>query len=152
MADKTDPECEFCKIVLGQAVADLVYENDETLAFAPLEPAVKGHTLVVPKTHVADFTSAEDKLLCELIRTTRLVARGIRSSLKPDGFNVITSAGEAATQTVFHLHIHVVPRWGHDRMGKIWPPPSPYLEETKDDVALLIRQAIDDLGHDSTNQ
>jgi histidine triad (HIT) family protein len=137
-----DAGCEFCRIVHGDESADVIYENEVTIAFAPIAPAVRGHTLVIPKEHVVDFLDAEDELLAEVASTTRRVAMAIKNSLSPEGFNIITSSGEAATQTVFHLHFHIVPRWGHDRMGEIWPPKSSYLEETKDDIAELIRSAL----------
>ncbi len=142
MAPGGEEGCEFCRVVRGDEPADVIYENEVTMAFAPIAPAVGGHTLVIPRQHVVDFLDAGDELLGEVASTTRRVALAIKSALSPEGFNVITSSGEAATQTVFHLHIHVVPRWGHDRMGEIWPPKSSYLEETKDDVAALIRSAL----------
>jgi histidine triad (HIT) family protein len=142
MAETRKEECDFCRIVSGEDEAGLIYEDEATLAFVPLAPATRGHTLVVPKRHVVDLLDATDVLLGQVISTTRRVAEAIRDALHPGGFNLITSSGDAATQTVFHLHFHIVPRWGHDRMGDIWPPKSPYLEETKDDVAELIRASL----------
>lgn len=139
------PGCEFCDIVAGSAPADIVYRDDDVIAFAPLEPAARGHTLVVPTHHAADFVAAEVQALGEVVRVSQLVARAISSALGPDGFNLVTSAGDAATQSVFHLHLHVVPRWEGDRMGDIWPPTTPYLENIQDEDSLLIRQAVDDL-------
>lgn len=120
----------------------MIFEDDETLAFVPIAPAVRGHTLVIPKRHVEDLQGATDELLACVISTTRRVVNAISDALSPEGFNVITSSGEAASQTIFHLHLHVVPRWRNDRMGDIWPPKSSYLEETKEDVAEAIRAAM----------
>lgn len=142
MAETRKEECDFCRIVSGEDQADLIYEDESTLAFVPLAPAVRGHTLVMPKRHVVDLLDATDELLGQVISTTRRLAAAIRDALNPEGFNFITSSGKAATQTVFHLHVHIVPRWSHDRMDDIWPPKSTYLEETKDDVAVLIRASL----------
>lgn len=145
------PDCDFCKIVDRQIEADRIYEDEATLAFAPLAPAVRGHTLVIPKIHLRDFLDGSEAIACNVSHTTRRVAEGIGRALNPAGFNVITSAGEAATQTVFHFHVHVVPRWKNDRMGDIWPRPSEYLEEIKDDVALLIRKAIQEISQEAAD-
>lgn len=135
-------DCEFCRIVQGDSPATVVFESARTLAFFPLSPAVTGHTLVIPKEHVTDFLSLTDAgLVAELGRTTVQVGNAIRTAVQPEGMNVITSAGAAATQTVFHLHLHLVPRWSHDRIGDIWPPSRPMSESIKEDVADAVRQA-----------
>ncbi len=114
--------CPFCSIVAGDDVsARLVYRSQEVTAFFPLEPATRGHTLVVPNRHVADLTdltAAEGRDLGEALLRT---ARAIRAALSPDGLNVIQSTGAAATQTVPHVHFHLVPRWSGDRMTLEWP-------------------------------
>jgi histidine triad (HIT) family protein len=145
MVDSTlDPNCEFCKIIMGMAKAQVVCETDATLAFFPLSPAVVGHTLVIPKVHVADLWSANEALAAELMHAVLRVGKAIRSALKPEGMNLITSAGDAAFQTVYHLHLHLVPRWHNDRIGNIWPPKQKMAEEIKDEVAELIRTACRD--------
>jgi histidine triad (HIT) family protein len=145
MADSTlDPNCEFCRIIMGTDKAKVVCETDTTLAFFPLNPAVVGHTLVIPKVHVPDLWSASEVLAAELMHAVLRVGRAIRSALKPEGMNLISSAGDAASQTVYHLHLHLVPRWHNDRIGNIWPPKQKMAEEVKDDVAELIRAACRD--------
>jgi len=140
-----DPECEFCRIVQGLEPARVVCESDTTLSFFPLKPAALGHTLVVPKIHVRDLWSVSPPLAADLMQAAVQVARAIRASLKPDGMNLISSVGDAASQTVFHLHLHLVPRWDGDHIGNIWPPSVPWTETVKDEVADLIRDAC---GHD----
>jgi histidine triad (HIT) family protein len=118
-------DCEFCHIVARSAPAEVVYETGSSLAFFPLNPATKGHTLVVPKTHVRDFLDADARTYIELNHAVLKVGHALQEVFSPDGMNVITSAGEAASQTVTHLHIHLVPRWVGDPVGDIWPPQQP---------------------------
>jgi histidine triad (HIT) family protein len=134
-----DPNCEFCRIIRRQDPARIVWESDVALAFFPLKPAALGHTLVVPKEHVIDLWAVNETLAAQLMVTAVRVARAIRTALNPDGMNLISSVGEAASQTVFHLHLHLVPRWKTDHIPSIWPPPEPWPEAVEDDVAQLIR-------------
>ncbi|MGW4699373.1 HIT family protein [Streptomyces sp. NPDC004285] len=114
--------CEFCKIVASAAPAEILYESDSCLAFFPLNPATKGHTLVIPKIHVRDFTCATPEAFGELSSTTVEISRKLLTVYSPDGINLITSAGRAASQSIMHLHLHLVPRWNNDEVGDIWPP------------------------------
>jgi histidine triad (HIT) family protein len=139
--DGSDVDCEFCRIIRREEPARIVCESDVALAFFPLKPAALGHTLVVPKKHVRDLWSVDELLAAELMRTAVRVAKAIRDALNPDGMNLISSVGDAAAQTVFHLHLHLVPRWEHDHIGNIWPPSEPWSETVKDEVADLIRAA-----------
>ncbi len=127
----------------GEQPARIVCETASTLAFFPLRPAALGHTLVVPKRHVRDLWAADDVLSCRLIEAAIRVGRAIEHALAPDGMNLVTSAGPAASQTIYHLHLHVVPRWSHDQIGDIWPPSEPWSETVKDDIAELVREACD---------
>ncbi|MGW4752905.1 HIT family protein [Streptomyces chartreusis] len=123
--------CPFCAIVAGDDTsARVVCHSQETTAFFPLEPATRGHTLIVANRHVSDLTDltpVESRDLGEAVLRT---ARAIRAGLSPDGLNVIQSTGAAATQTVPHVHFHVVPRWSDDRMTLRWPT-----GEAEDDIA-----------------
>jgi len=119
VANRSD--CAFCRIADGKDGAQIVYEDDRTVAFFPLNPAMPGHTLVIPREHLPDFLALDGPTADALSASTLRVARAVRRALAPAGMNVITSAGEAAQQTVFHLHIHVLPREYSDRVGNIWP-------------------------------
>jgi histidine triad (HIT) family protein len=135
-----DPACEFCAIVRGERPARIVGESPEALAFFPLRPVALGHTLVIPKEHVRDLWSPGAPgpgLMQEVHR----VGQALTGSLRPDGLNLISSAGEAASQTVFHLHLHVIPRWSGDRLGNIWPPSEPLSDDLRDETAAAIRAA-----------
>ncbi|TXJ73937.1 HIT family protein [Streptomyces lavendulae] len=137
--------CPFCAIVSGEDFsARLVYRSQEVTAFFPLEPATRGHTLVVPNRHVADLadlTAAEARDLGEAILKT---ARAIRTALAPDGLNVIQSTGAAATQTVPHVHFHLVPRWPRDRMTLHWPTGAAEDDQAQNRTLAVIKAALFD--------
>jgi histidine triad (HIT) family protein len=118
----------------------VVHETATTLAFFPIRPAVVGHTLVIPKAHVVDFLAVNDQLAAELAIETTHLGQALRRALSPDGMNVITSSGAAASQTVFHFHIHLVPRTHGDAIGEIWPLSTPSSSEFEDDLADLVRR------------
>ena len=127
--------CAFCAIARGGDLAVReVYRNAQVVAFFPTEPATLGHTLIIPRAHVRDIWSLDADLVPALGLATLKLAGAIRRVLEPQGLNVIQSNGEAATQTVMHLHIHLVPRWEGDAIGQIWPPTTAYSEAAKDDV------------------
>lgn len=137
-----DPSCEFCKIVSNHAsTTQIVHETGHTLAFFPLKPAAIGHTLVVPKQHVTDLLHADNAIIVPLMDVVMSLARAIVTALSPDGLNLINSTGHAASQTVFHLHMHLVPRWHHDSFGDIWPSGRVTDEDTDKITAGLIRTA-----------
>jgi histidine triad (HIT) family protein len=138
--------CEFCEIVRGEAPAKIVSETEQTLAFFPLNPATLGHTLLIPKQHVATLWELEPDLAVALARALLPLAHAIRTALTPDGFNVINSAGEAASQSVFHLHIHLVPRWFDDHVGEIWPPKTDWARGEEDTALASVREALASFG------
>ena len=136
-----DPDCQFCQIVWGERPARVVADAPDSLAFFPLRPVCPGHTIVIPKTHVRDLWAAGSPPSAGLMQAVIDVGHAIDTALRPDGLNLISSAGEAASQTVFHLHLHVVPRWASDHLGNIWPPSPPLSDEVKDEAAAAIRAA-----------
>ena len=139
-------DCDFCVIARGEDTsAEVVCEGDNWVAFFPLEPATPGHTLVIPRIHVADLWSVKPALGSDLMRAVIRVGRAVTAALIPDGMNLITSSGSAAEQTVFHLHLHVVPRWRNDPIGRIWPPEEPMSEAIKENLADRIRDAYVDV-------
>lgn len=135
--------CPFCAIIMGEEWAREIYRDDHTVAFFPLQPATLGHTLVVPRRHIPDIWELPEADAACLSRTVLRVAAALRAAVTPDGLNIIQSSGAAATQTVPHLHVHLVPRWAADAMGPIWPakPPShppQVLDNLRDKLAGLI--------------
>jgi histidine triad (HIT) family protein len=134
--------CEFCAIARGEdRSVEVVCEGGGWLAFFPLNPATPGHTLVIPRTHLSDLWEVDPPLDAELMTAVIRVGRSIDAALSPEGMNLITSAGKAAEQTVFHLHFHIVPRWHRDGFGRIWPTEHRYEDADLNDVADRIREA-----------
>jgi len=103
-------ECIFCRIVAGELPSRQVYADDHAVAFLDINAWHRGHTLVIPRRHVVDLVSGEPTLP-EIAPAVDAVARMLKDRLAPDGINVLSSAGVAAGQTVFHAHVHVIPRY-----------------------------------------
>lgn len=141
--ESDEATCGFCAIAKGEdRSVEVVCEGDTWIAFFPLEPATPGHTLVIPRFHVANLWDVTPSMGADLMSAVIRVGRAIESALRPDGMNLISSAGRVAEQTVFHLHLHVVPRWQRDGFGKIWPVEGKtYSDEQLQDVAKRIRDA-----------
>ncbi|BBY14740.1 HIT family protein [Mycolicibacterium litorale] len=110
--------CVFCDIVAGEAPAIRVYEDDDFLAFLDIRPFSRGHTLVVPKRHSVDLTDTPPDTVAGLARIGQRIAQAARrSGLHADGNNVVINDGKAAFQTVFHIHLHVLPRRSGDKLS-----------------------------------
>ena len=107
----TSPACLFCKIIAGQIPAAKIYEDDHTFAFLDIGPFEKGHLLVAPKHHAAFLTDLPQAELMTLISTVQKMAALALKQLPCDGFNLVQNNGACATQTVPHVHFHIVPRW-----------------------------------------
>lgn len=138
--------CGFCRIARGEDTSvEIVCEADSWLAFFPLNPATPGHTLVIPRMHVPDLWQVRAAQGNDLMAAVIKVGRAIDSALAPEGMNLITSAGEMAEQTVFHLHLHIVPRWRADGFGRIWPTGRRYENARLGNVADQIRAACANL-------
>jgi histidine triad (HIT) family protein len=118
MEDESVPPegCIFCRIVSGEAPAHRVFEDERTLVFMDIFPVADGHTLVIPKAHYADLLEAEEPDLASVIVQSHRVARAIREVLAPDGIGVFQLNGAAAGQTVFHYHMHLIPRMHGDTL------------------------------------
>lgn len=106
--------CVFCAIVAGEASSHGVYEDEHTVAFMDINPATDGHLLVIPKRHAPDLWSIPEEDGAAVFRSVRRVAQALREGLEPDGLNVLQSNGAAALQTVFHYHVHLIPRYHGD--------------------------------------
>jgi histidine triad (HIT) family protein len=135
-------ECSFCEIISGLETARIVCEGRDWISFFPINPAVVGHTLVIPKAHIRDIWSLDEDTAAVVMNAVLAVSRAIKLALNPEGLNIVNSAGRVASQTVFHLHFHVVPRWREDAMGDIWPAVARSWPETLlDETAALVRVA-----------
>lgn len=137
-----DRDCAFCRIVRGDAPARVVLDSEGVIAFFPLQPAVIGHVLVVPKAHISNVWELANDVAHQLADASLHVSHALRSALQPDGLNLIQSNGEAATQTIRHLHIHVLPRWTDDPIGDFWPDASPWSDQELDHARDVIAERM----------
>jgi len=138
--------CPFCAISEGIAPSREVWRSDKVLAFLPDVPAVEGHTLVIPRRHVRDIWDMDATTARLLLEATVMVAAAVAKAIGTRHMNIIQSSGEAAGQTVFHLHVHIVPRLPGDRMPELWPGDADWSPATLDAVAADIRGAVGQLG------
>lgn len=137
-------ECPFCLIAGGMAQdTEVVGGADDWVAFFPLHPATRGHTLIIPREHVPDLWSADLQLAGSLAKAAVQVGQALQSALRPDGMNLITSSGQAAEQTILHLHLHVVPRWETDDIGPIWPSQEEGDARVDPELGQRIRHAVE---------
>ena len=118
----SDPDCIFCKIVAGEMPATIVDEDERTIAFMDINPGTRGHALVIPREHATDLLSIPLEDLDACMRAAQRLAHRAKEALGADGVNLVNSCGAAAWQTVFHFHVHVVPRYENDPLQLPWVP------------------------------
>lgn len=117
-----DPDCIFCKIVAGDLPASIVDEDERTIAFMDIAPATRGHALVIPRAHSTDLVDVDGEDLAAVALACQRLAARAKKRLGADGVNLLNSCGRAAWQTVFHFHIHVIPRYEDDPLRLPWIP------------------------------
>ena len=122
-------DCIFCKIAAGEISSATVYEDDDFRAILDLGPAAKVHTLVIPKSHSDNLLSVEPDTAAKALKVISKTANAIKEALGCDGINVVQNNGEAAGQTVMHLHFHIIPRYKNDSVNIGWQPMKPSNEE-----------------------
>ncbi len=103
-------ECVFCKIIKKEVKANIIFENEVCLAFTPLKPVTDGHVLVVPKDHFENILDIDDKILKEVVITSKKISSDMIRENKATGVNILHASGKDAQQSVFHFHLHIVPR------------------------------------------
>jgi histidine triad (HIT) family protein len=118
----SDPNCLFCKIIAGELPSQKLDENDLTYSFMDINPATRGHALVIPKAHAKDLLEIEPGDLAAVVLAAQKLAQRVPDRLGADGVNLINSCGAAAWQTVFHFHVHVIPRYADDPLKLPWTP------------------------------
>ena len=118
----SDPDCLFCKIVAGEVPATVVGEDERTVSFMDINPATRGHALVVPREHSLDLLEVGQEDLAAVAAAAKRLATRAKDALGADGVNLLNSCGSAAWQTVFHFHIHVIPRYRDDPLKLPWVP------------------------------
>lgn len=133
--------CVFCRLVRGEIPATVVLEDEQTLVFMDIGSVNPGHVLVAAKPHVENLQGMDEALAGAMFRSAARAAKAIDKVYKPAGISVYQANGAAAGQTVFHAHIHVLPRWENDGLTFTWPVKNPSREELEK-VAAQLRTAL----------
>jgi histidine triad (HIT) family protein len=134
-----ETDCIFCKIVAGELPATVIHEDERTVAFMDINPATRGHALVVPRRHVRDLLEVGQEDRDATMASAQDLARRAVDRLGAAGVNLLNSCGEGAWQTVFHFHIHVIPRYDGDPLRLPWVPAEGDHEEIAAAAAALRR-------------
>ncbi|CQR47037.1 HIT-like protein [Paraliobacillus sp. PM-2] len=137
-------DCIFCKIINGDIPSAKVYEDNDVYAFLDISQVTKGHTLVIPKTHVKDIYQTPEEVASNLFAQIPKISKGIKEAFQPEGINILSNTGEVAGQSVFHLHIHLIPRYGkEDGFKPTWETHSEdYTQEVLQSIAKNIHEKI----------
>ncbi len=125
--------CIFCKIAAGDIPSATIYEDNDFRVILDIEPASKGHALILPKEHYANLYELSDELAAKALTVAKKVITKMTDILGCDGYNVVQNNGEAAGQTVFHFHIHLIPRYKDDNVNIGWKPGN-LTEEVKAEI------------------
>ncbi|MBR2409604.1 MAG: HIT family protein [Lachnospiraceae bacterium] len=133
--------CIFCKILRNEIPSSTVYEDDKFRAIMDIGPVAKGHVILLAKEHTANLLEADDSLLSAALPTVKKVAKAVKKTMKCDGINVLQNNGEVAGQTIFHLHIHVIPRNKEDGV-KLPPPMASYADGEAAELAKKIAENL----------
>jgi histidine triad (HIT) family protein len=115
-------DCIFCGIVAGTMPSERIYDDERTIAFLDIFPAIDGHVLVIPRAHADDIHSADPDDIAACAQTAQLMAGRVSGALGSDGVTITQANGAAAGQTVFHYHVHVIPRFEGDGLLRPWTP------------------------------
>lgn len=132
-----EDSCIFCKIANGDIPSKVLYEDDEFKVILDLGPATRGHALILPKNHYHNLYELPDESAGRVMLLAKKMAIHMTEKLKCDGFNLVQNNGEAAGQTVFHFHLHLIPRYKDDGQTLGWKPLEPTQEELEEIKKLL---------------
>ena len=124
-----DDNCIFCKIANGEIPSKTIYEDEKFRAILDLAPATKGHALILPKNHHKNLFELPDETAAEVFVLAKKLVTQMKDKLNCDGFNVVQNNEEVAGQTVFHFHMHLIPRYTDDNQKISWKPGEPGQEE-----------------------
>jgi histidine triad (HIT) family protein len=131
MSPERDADCLFCKIVAGEIPATIIAEDERTVAFMDINPATRGHALVIPRAHARDVHEIDPEDLAAVAAAAQAVAARVIERLGAAGVNLLNSSGAAAWQTVFHFHMHVIPRYEGDPLRLPWVPGTGDMDDIK---------------------
>lgn len=137
-------DCVFCKIINGELPSAKVYEDEHVFAFLDLSQVTKGHTLVIPKEHVPNVYELSEEVAANLFKAVPKIANAVKNAYEPIGLNVLNNNGEAAGQSVFHIHLHIIPRYGKgDGFGAVWKTHNDdYTQEDLQEIAQTIAKHL----------
>ncbi|HIY02085.1 MAG TPA: HIT family protein [Candidatus Blautia faecipullorum] len=125
--------CIFCKIAKGEIPSATLYEDGDFRVILDLGPASKGHALILPKAHAADIYELPEETAGKAMILAKRMAEKMKDALNCDGFNIVQNNGEIAGQTVFHFHMHLIPRYKGDQVGLTWTP-GKLTDEDRDEI------------------
>ncbi|RYL93041.1 HIT family protein [Sporolactobacillus sp. THM7-4] len=142
MAEESN--CIFCKIIKGEIPSAKVYEDEDVFAFLDLSQVTMGHTLIIPKVHQKDIFHLEPEIAAKLFKHVPVIARAIQEAFHPVGMNILNNNSELAGQSVFHYHIHLIPRYGNtDTFSfSFQPHTDDYSNEQRSKIAAAIAEKI----------
>ncbi|WP_246938834.1 HIT family protein [Bacillus pinisoli] len=138
-------DCIFCKIVKGEIPSAKVFENEHVLAFLDISQVSKGHTLVIPKVHKENVFELTPEIAQEIFKVVPKISNSIKKQFSPIGLNLLNNNGEQAGQSVFHFHLHIIPRYGKgDGFGAVWKShANDYSPQQLSDIASSISSGIE---------
>lgn len=130
--------CIFCKLANGEIPTTTLYEDDDFRVILDMGPAAKGHSLILPKSHAANIYEIDEALAGKAMVLAKRMASRMVPALKADGINIVQNNGEVAGQTVFHFHMHLIPRYEGDGSGFGWKP-GKLTDEVRDEVVAALK-------------
>lgn len=134
-------DCIFCKIAGGEIPAATLYEDQDFRVILDLGPASRGHALILPKEHYANLYEMPEELLGKAASLAKKMGEAMKKALKCDGLNLVQNNGAAAGQTVFHFHIHLIPRYDNDKVGLGWKPGT-LTDQDRDELVRLVSSEL----------
>ena len=137
-----DEHCVFCAIINKDEQASIVFENDFSISFMDRYPLNRGHLLVIPKQHYQYLTDMENNDVAQLFEIVNILSKHVWKIVNADGLNISQSNGLAASQDIFHVHIHVIPRFINDTDNDLWPSRKITTEQELDNLASQIKSSL----------
>jgi len=136
-----DDNCIFCKLANGDIPTNSIYEDDDFKVILDASPATKGHALILPKQHYANIFEIEDETLAKAAKLAKKIMTHEKDVLGCEGYNLVQNNGEVAGQTVFHFHMHLIPRYNGDQAGITWKP-GELKDEVRDEIVAKVTAAL----------
>ena len=133
-----DDNCIFCKIAVGEIPSATLYEDDDFRVILDLGPASKGHALILPKEHYRNLFDLDDELAAKVMVLAKKMVNQLKDVLGCDGYNIVQNNEEVAGQTVFHFHMHLIPRYEGDQVGLTWKP-GELTDEMKEEILAKVK-------------